>query len=236
MKKPADTWELKTRVRSLIELKSSFEERLRIEIAWLQSQIQPHFLYNTLNSIAALSITDPGKMRILLHEFSNYLRLSFDFKNTSPLIDLEHELSLIRSYVYIEQQRFGDRLKVEWDVEDGIDILVPPLSIQPLVENAIKHGLMSRDRSGTVSISIHRREGDVEIAVQDDGVGMQKEQIEQLLSAPFHDKSNVGLLNIERRLKQLFHSGLHIQSEPNLGTVIRFSIPGKKEKPNDDPV
>jgi sensor histidine kinase YesM len=119
LKKPADAWELKARVRSLIQLKTYFEERLRMESAWLQSQIQPHFLYNTLNSIAALGVIDLEKMQTMLHEFSNYLRLSFDFKNTSPLVDLEHELSLVRSYLYIEQMRFEDRIKVEMDVEEG---------------------------------------------------------------------------------------------------------------------
>ena len=159
VKKPADAWELKARVRSLLQLKTSFEERLRMESAWLQSQIRPHFLYNTLNSIAALAAIDIEKMLTLLYEFSNYLRLSFDFKNASPLVDLEHELSLVRSYIYIEQERFGDRIKVEWEVDEGISIRVPPLSIQPLVENAVKHGLMSRSRGGTVSIVIRRQEG-----------------------------------------------------------------------------
>ena len=207
--------------------------RLRMESAWLQSQIRPHFLYNTLNSIAALAAIDIEKMLTLLYEFSNYLRLSFDFKNASPLVDLEHELSLVRSYIYIEQERFGDRIKVEWEVDEGISIRVPPLSIQPLVENAVKHGLMSRSRGGTVSIVIRRQEGRVDILVKDDGVGMRKEQIEQLFAAPPHSNTGtrlsngVGLRNIERRLRQLFRSGLHIESEPDQGTIVRFSIPEK---------
>mgnify|MGYP001167328616 FL=1 len=233
VKKPADAWELKARVLSLLQLKTSFEERLRMESAWLQSQIRPHFLYNTLNSIAALAAIDIEKMLTLLYEFSNYLRLSFDFKNASPLVDLEHELSLVRSYIYIEQERFGDRIKVEWEVDEGISIRVPPLSIQPLVENAVKHGLMSRSRGGTVSIVIRRQEGRVDILVKDDGVGMRKEQIEQLFAAPPHSNTGtrlsngVGLRNIERRLRQLFRSGLHIESEPDQGTIVRFSIPEK---------
>jgi len=225
--KPADAWELRARVRSLIELKASFHERLRLESAWLQSQIQPHFLYNTLNSIAALGVTDVEKMQTLLHEFSNYLRLSFDFRNASPLVDLEHELSLVRSYLYIERERFGDMIKAEWKVEEGLRVQVPPLSVQPLVENAVKHGLMPSGRGGTITITICRQGENAVIEVKDDGAGMGKEEIERLFSAASRDEptSHVGLINIERRLRQLFRSGLQIESEPERGTVVRFSVP-----------
>lgn len=232
VKKPADAWELRARVRALIQFKLSVEERLRIESAWLQTQIQPHFLYNTLNSIAALGLVDFEKMQTLLHEFSNYLRLSFDFKNASPLIALERELFLVRSYVYIEQQRFGDRVKVEWNIEKEVQIKVPPLSIQPLVENAIKHGITGRNRGGTVSISIRNRSGIVEITVKDDGVGMSENVVEQLFSPTPHSEkySRVGLRNIERRLQQQFRSGLKIESAPNQGTSVSFQIPYEKKE------
>ncbi|WP_347835123.1 response regulator [Gracilibacillus sp. JCM 18860] len=148
VKKPVDSTELKARVRALIELKLSIEERVRMEGAWLQSQIQPHFLYNTLNSIAALGEIDLPKMQALLEEFSNYLQLSFDFKNSDPMVPLEHELSLVRSYLYIEQERFRDRIKVCWEIEPNINVFLPPLSIQPLVENAVRHGILQRKEGG----------------------------------------------------------------------------------------
>lgn len=227
VKKPVDAWELKARVQALTQLKTSIDDRLRMESAWLQSQIQPHFLFNTLNSIAALGMIDFNKMQTLLDEFSNYLRLSFDFKNASPLVPLEHELSLVRSYVYIEKERFGSRLTVEWNIESGIDILIPPLSIQPLVENAIKHGLLSRNRGGTVSVNVRRLSEIVDISIVDDGDGMDKDYLSQLLthSNRSSSRSGIGLININRRLMQQFGKSLDIQSSLEQGTRVSFQIP-----------
>jgi sensor histidine kinase YesM len=201
-----------------------------MESAWLQSQIQPHFLFNTLNSIAALGMIDFNKMQTLLDEFSNYLRLSFDFKNASPLVPLEHELSLVRSYVYIEKERFGSRLTVEWNIESGIDILIPPLSIQPLVENSIKHGLLSRNRGGTVSVNVRRLSEIVDISIVDDGDGMDKDYLSQLLthSNRSSSRSGIGLININRRLMQQFGKSLDIQSSLEQGTRVSFQIPYQK--------
>ncbi|MCE3198212.1 hybrid sensor histidine kinase/response regulator [Paenibacillus sonchi] len=230
VKKPVDAWELKARVHALTQLKTSIDDRLRMESAWLQSQIQPHFLFNTLNSIAALGMIDFNKMQTLLDEFSNYLRLSFDFKNASPLVPLEHELSLVRSYVYIEKERFGSRLTVVWNIESGIDILIPPLSIQPLVENAIKHGLLSRNRGGTVSVNVSRLAEMVDISIIDDGGGMDKDYLSQLLnhSNRSSSRSGIGLININRRLMQQFGTGLDIQSSLDQGTCVSFQIPYQK--------
>jgi len=116
--------------------------------AWLQAQIQPHFIFNTLNSIAALGIIDSTKMQKLLLEFSNYLRISFDFKNSNPVVELKHELELVKSYIYIEQERFEDRLKIDWDIDDNINFYIPPLTIQLLVENAINHGILKKIEGG----------------------------------------------------------------------------------------
>ncbi|MNO36291.1 Sensory/regulatory protein RpfC [compost metagenome] len=230
VKKPVDAWELKARVHALTQLKTSIDDRLRMESAWLQSQIQPHFLFNTLNSIAALGMIDFNKMQTLLDEFSNYLRLSFDFKNATPLVTLEHELSLVRSYVYIEKERFGNRLKVEWNIESGIDILIPPLSIQPLVENAIKHGLLSRNRGGTVSVNIRQLSEAVDISIIDDGDGMDKDYAQQLLTHTNRSsaRSGVGLININRRLIQQFGKGLDIHSSLGQGTRVSYQIPYQK--------
>src|SRR5699024_1061930 len=147
--KPVNSLELKSRVRTLINLKRAKEEHDQMQGAWLQAQIQPHFIFNTLNSIAALGILDIAKMQKLLHEFSNYLRISFDFKNSNPVVELKHELELVKSYIYIEQERFEDRLKVDWDIDDNLNFHIPPLSIQPLVENAINHGILKKLEGGT---------------------------------------------------------------------------------------
>ncbi|HZG82208.1 MAG TPA: ATP-binding protein [Brevibacillus sp.] len=227
VKKPVDAWDLKARVKALTELKISFDERLRMEGAWLQSQIQPHFLFNTLNSIAALGLEDFTKMQALLEEFSNYLRLSFDFHNSEPVISLHDELALVRSYLYIEKQRFGDRLQVEWDLDPELDFYLPPLSIQPLVENAIKHGLMQRTSGGTLWIHIKDQGEYCEVSIQDNGKGMTEEVRNQLFNQTGYTKkrASVGLRNIERRLKQLYRQGLAIDSSPEQGTTVTFRIP-----------
>lgn len=223
--KPVDAAELKSRVRALTELRSSVRERLRLEAAWLQAQIQPHFLFNTLNSVAALSELDITRMHKLLEAFGNYLQTSFDFANTDKLVPIEHELDLIRSYLFIEKERFGDRLAVEWDVDPDIDVHIPPLSIQPLVENAVRHGVRQRARSGTVRIRIADHEAYVEIAIADDGPGMDEETRRHLLAPRSERKRGIGLLNTERRLKQLYGRGLHIVSRPDLGTTVSFRVP-----------
>jgi len=225
--KPVDARELKVRVRSLIQNKHSVEERLRLEGAWLQSQIQPHFLHNTINAIASLGVFDTSKMLRLLEEFGNYLRLSFDTKNTEPLVPLDRELTLVRSYLYIEKERFQERLDVQWEVEDGLNVLVPPLSIQPLVENAIRHGLMKRVQGGSVMIRIRRQDGQVQFTVKDNGRGMTREQAEQLLKnlGGISHGTGVGLKNIDRRLRRQFGKGLSIVSVPDQGTTVTFKVP-----------
>lgn len=227
VKKPVDAWELKARVKALTELKISFDERLRMEGAWLQSQIQPHFLFNTLNSIAALGLEDFTKMQELLEEFSNYLRLSFDFHNAEPVVSLDDELALVRSYLYIEKQRFGDRLQVEWNLDPDLDFCLPPLSIQPLVENAVKHGLMKRTSGGTIWIQITDKGEYSEVSIQDNGEGMTEDDLNQLFYRTGHAKkrASVGLRNIDRRLKQLYSRGLTIASKPEQGTTVTFRIP-----------
>ncbi|MEC0240658.1 ATP-binding protein [Paenibacillus dokdonensis] len=229
--KPVDAMELKSRVRALTELKQSVRERLQMEAAWLQAQIQPHFLYNTLNSIAALSEIDNDKMSALLEAFGNYLRASFDFRNSERLVSLDHELGLVRSYLYIEKERFEDRLDIRWEVDAGLHLQVPPLSIQPLVENAIRHGLLSRDEGGEIHIRITEKEHDAEISVADNGIGMDEETVRRVLDNRLEGRSGIGLFNTDRRLKQIYGRGLQIRSVLNEGTIVSFVVPkiwGKK--------
>jgi sensor histidine kinase YesM len=118
------------------------------EIAFLRSQIKPHFLNNALNSIAELCIDEPNKAEELTLNLSQYLRSSFDFKQLDSLTSIENELELIKAYINIEKARFGARLSVEYYVDANLNIGIPALILQPLVENAIRHGLMSTLRGG----------------------------------------------------------------------------------------
>lgn len=232
--KPVDAWELKSRVRASVDLKLSFEERLRMEAAWLQAQIKPHFLYNTINSIAALGTMDLDKMQKLLGEFSNYLRTSFDFHNSDQLVSIDRELDLVRSYLYIEQERFGERLEIQWVLAENLRFQLPPLSIQTLVENAVNHGLLPRTRGGMIQIQITEAEDHVEIRIMDNGVGMNQAQINQVLDASPPMGMGIGLRNTDRRLKQLYGKGLRIHSVPEQGTTITFQLPKEGAKPRNE--
>lgn len=223
--KPVDALELRYRIRALAATKHSYNERLRLEAAYLQSQISPHFLFNTLNSIAALSELDNSKMRQLIDAFSTFLRISFSFKNTRELIQLSHELSLVKAYLYIEETRYAERLSIMWDMDAGLDVLVPPLSIQPLVENAIKHGIQYR--AGMLNIEIHivKRERSVLVQVKDNGPGIEPATLTWLLDLSLQNRSGIGLNNTHRRLIQLFGQGLTIHSQPGEGTTVSFTVP-----------
>ncbi|MNN06443.1 Sensor histidine kinase YpdA [compost metagenome] len=219
-----DAVELKFRIRALVEQKLSFAERLRIEAAYLQAQIHPHFLFNTLNSLMVLSEIDMEKMYMLSESFASFLRISFDYINTGELVELTHELKLVEAYLSIEQARFEDRLNVVWEVESGLDVLLPPLSIQPLIENAVKHGILSRNQGGTICLRITRQDTFTRIEVSDNGKGINEEIIQQLLDPTLSGKGGIGLANTNRRLIQLYGQGLSIISKPNEGTTVSFVV------------
>lgn len=223
--KPVDVFELQARVKALTELRQSIKEQLRLEAAWLQAQIHPHFLFNTLNTIASLGVIDPTRMFKLLEEFGNYLRRSFDVHNTDSIVPIESELELTRSYLYIEKERFGERLKIEWDIEDNLDFKIPPLTIQPLVENAVEHGVLQRINGGTICVQIKRLETQYQIIIADNGAGMKQEKIAQILNEHPSKAMGVGVANTNRRLKKLYGKGLVIESKIDEGTKIMFEIP-----------
>ncbi|WP_235941786.1 hybrid sensor histidine kinase/response regulator [Paenibacillus puerhi] len=222
--KPVDALEVRSRVRALTEVKHAVRERLQMEAAWLQAQIQPHFLFNTLNAVVALSEVDLVRMRSLLGVFSDFLRETFKERNRNELISIEEELSMVRSYLYIEQERFDDRLQVVWEIDECGDLKIPMLSIQPLVENSIRHGIMQRARGGKIVIRVSSYEGYAEIAVEDDGVGMDEDLLERAPERRLSTGSGVGLHNTDLRLKRHFGKGLQIRSKPGYGTTISFRV------------
>jgi len=225
--KPADALELKYRIRALIMLKQSIHDRLRIEAAYLQAQIQPHFLFNTLNSLMVLSEIDTGKMRKLGDAFTSFLRISFDYLNTGETVELSHELELVEAYLYIEKERFKDKLSVVWEVDTGIRLMLPPLSIQPLIENAVKHGLMGSTLGGIVRLRVVRQHRGILIEVIDNGIGMTSETVVRLLNPAMKERGGIGIANTNRRLIQLYGQGLSITSELGQGTTVSFTIPVK---------
>ncbi len=222
--KPFEAEELKTRVRTLTKLKSSVKSAKDAEIAFLRSQINPHFLYNALNSIAALCIDEPQKAEDLVIQLSAYLRNSFDFKKLDSLITIEKELELVKAYLNIEKARFGARLNVEYDIEGNLNILIPPLILQPLVENAVRHGVMSNLQGGTVRITIKKMNNTVSFRVEDNGKGMNRAKVEEILDSNV-ERRGVGIWNIDRRLRLLYGKGIQFDSREGVGTRVSFHIP-----------
>jgi len=223
--KPINAIELYARVRTLVRLKRSHQEALSLEAAWLQAQIKPHFIVNTLNSIVALSEIDQNQMIELVHQFSQYLRSSHSIHHTHELIGLEQELQLVEAFLSINQHRFN-KLNIEWNVEEGNDLselMLPPLVLQSLIENAVVHGALSRVENSNVTIGIQRKDRYVQITIRDNGVGMSKEIIEQALRGKLG--SGIGLYNTNLRLKQHYREGLTIHSQLGQGTEVSFKIP-----------
>ena len=198
------------------------KERIRkTEMAFLQSQIKPHFLYNTLSVIDEYCIVDPHEASRLIGSLAQYLRQSFGSRNLEDCIPVNMELSLVKNYVEIEQARFDD-LIVAYDLDYGDEFSLPPLTIQPLVENAIRHGVRRQSGPGRVAISIRRQPGTVSVSIRDNGAGIPADKLETLLSVP---TDSVGLINIHNRLLHMYGKGLAIQSAVGEGTTVSFTIP-----------
>lgn len=225
--KPFDLEEMKARIGSLLAVKESLGKAIHLEVAFLQSQIKPHFLYNVLNSIVASSYTDVERARKLITDLADYLRGSFRFSNAEGRIPFEEEFQLIRTYVNIEQARFKNRIRFESDIADTASALrIPPLLFQPLVENAIRHGIGDRIEGGTVSLTVNEADGEWRFVVADDGVGIEPERLKKLFGSSGTDEpQGVGLLNISKRLKHEYGVQLEVESEPGQGTKVTVRIP-----------
>jgi signal transduction histidine kinase/CheY-like chemotaxis protein len=222
--KPFEALELKARVKTLVQLKELVSTRMETELSFLQAQIKPHFLYNSLSVIAALSTKEPQRAEELLYDLSDYLRGSFHFENYNGVVPLSKELDTVRAYVSIEKERFRGKLKVEYDIDESIDIAVPVLFLQPLVENAIRHGVSKKPGGGTVRLGIKRAGNETVITVEDDGVGIPAQKLDGLLDKT-DVKSGVGLSNIQRRMVLNYGHGLKIQSTEGSGTTVIMAIP-----------
>jgi signal transduction histidine kinase len=224
--KPFEMSELRARVKTLIELKKSVNNAIHSEMAFLQAQIKPHFLYNALNTIIAFCWTDPEKAAELITELSNYLRSSFDFSNMDKFVHIEKEIEFVQSYLAIEKARFEEKINCQYDVED-INFMIPTLVLQPIVENAVKHGILKKEEGGTIKISIKQSDDSIIIKVEDNGVGISKDKLTSIVDDNLKSKS-VGLKNIIKRLKHIYGYGVEIQSEVKKGTTVSIKIPHER--------
>jgi two-component system, LytTR family, sensor kinase len=193
----------------------------KAEIKALQSQINPHFLFNALNTITSFIRIDPENARELIIDLSTYLR--YNLESNEKLIDISKELEQVKAYVAIEKARFNDKLNIIYDIEEGIISKIPSLIIQPLVENAIIHGILKHKGRGSVKISVKKiDEKNTRISIQDDGIGISDDIIEKVYNGTMPE-NKIGLYNVHLRLKLIYGSGLKIYKNDK-GTNIEFVI------------
>ena len=197
------------------------EEAARAELAALQARINPHFFFNTLNTISSLLEEDARTAEELLETFADLFRYVFDAADAAP-VPLRDEIAFTKGYLRIEHVRFGDRLRVAWDVEpDSLAVRIPGLVLQPLVENAVGHGLAPRARGGRIDVSISVDRGVLRIDVVDDGVGLAGDE-ENLI------RDGHGLGNIARRLQTSYgtRAALTLSVGPGgAGARARLTLP-----------
>lgn len=218
-------WEIKRNVQSVLEAqrieaeKQAMEMRLQeSQISIMLSQIQPHFLYNTLNSIYQLCETNPMRARSLVNSFSEYLRNNLSTLEEPGLITFETELSHVNTYLDIEKVRFEDTLEIEYDIK-CVDFSLPVLTVQPIVENAVKHGTSKKRGGGTVRISTREDKESYIIEVSDTGCGFDS-------AKPKNDgKRHVGIENVKQRLSNMCGGSLSIESTVGKGTLATIIIP-----------
>ncbi|MTI67071.1 MAG: sensor histidine kinase [Firmicutes bacterium] len=194
------------------------------ELKALQAQINPHFLFNAINTIVSFIRTKPDKARELLIHLGSYFRKNL--QQTEDEVDLLKEIDHVKSYVEIEQARFGDQLNVSFNVDENIRCYLPPLILQPIVENAIKHGIMEKIDGGNIEITAKETSENTLLIVKDDGIGMSKETLNNIFNENKNSNS-VGLTNVNNRLKNKYGEdyGLNIKSEVDKGTEVYMKIP-----------
>jgi LytS/YehU family sensor histidine kinase len=196
----------------------------------LKAQIHPHFLFNTLGTIRAIIRSEPDKARNLIKDLSALLRRHL--KSGKEIINMKEELECVATYIRLEQARFGERIKVVYEIlPETILQCIPVFSIQVLVENAVKHGLSPKKEGGTIWIQASREEDDICVMVKDDGVGIMPDQLARLKrmepNQGVRDGIGIGLKNVHARLQSIYGSkyGVCIKSREQGGTEVAFRMP-----------
>jgi two-component system, LytTR family, sensor kinase len=190
------------------------------ELATLKAQINPHFFFNTLNSISAMASTDAEETRTMIAQLADLLRYATD-STKKDFVPLKDELKFVRDYVALETRRMGDRLSSAFQVDGSLaSHPVPPMILQPLVENAIRHGISPLEEGGSIRVEIHREGGGIAFHIADTGVGLSGDN-------PLTAAAGVGLKNTDARLRKVYGeaAGLRIQSRTGRGCEVAFTLP-----------
>lgn len=215
----------------LAELDVSRAALAEAEVKALRAQISPHFIYNALNAIASFINTDPQKARDLVLEFADFTRYSF--RRQGDFTTIAEELRSIDSYLKLERARFGDRLRVTLQIApEVLSTIIPFLSVQPLVENAVRHGLEAKEGGGRITITAADSGAYAVLTVEDDGVGIDPELLRRVLAGR-PSAEHVGLRNVDARLRQVYGDdhGLVVDTNIDAGTLVTMRIP--KSQPSN---
>ena len=211
---------------SKINLQSELLSKARIK--FLQAQINPHFLFNALNTIVYYCRVKPEKARDLIVQLGDFYRKNLT--NNDSLIDIQTEISHVKSYFQLEKARFEDKINLYIDIPEDLNCSLPPLTLQPIVENAVKHGIMPKHDQGRISIKGTKDDEKIILSISDNGKGMTEEHLKSLFAIQ-GENEHIGLLNVHERLRNLFgdKAGLSIQSQVDQGTTVSVIIPLHKK-------
>ena len=229
---------MKASTRGYIEAlteKHKMEKQLdEVRLQMLKNQINPHFLFNTLNMIASTAqIEDAAATEKMINALSRLFR--YNLKSTDSVMPLGRELKVVQDYMYIQQMRFGSRISHDFRLEvDGSETMIPAFTLQPLVENAIIHGIARKEEGGRIFLRIWKQEDKIVISLADTGVGMDDGTLERLMDALKGHRTarvGIGLGNIYQRIKSMYEDGdLKIYSKAGKGTVVQIILPAEQEK------
>jgi two-component system LytT family sensor kinase len=226
------TWEVAGWISDRLALERSRNRLVDAEIRGLRPQVSPHFLFNSLAAIISITRTDPEHAQDLLQEFSDVVRYSF--RRHAVLATLEDELRAIDPYLALARARFSDRLRVTVDVApEALSVAVPFLCLQPLVDNAIHHGMERKPGPGRIGVVAAPVGTEVNISVEDDGVGMDPERVRRLHTGEYTPDDDAGLANLDRRLRRAFGDGygLVVRTAEGVGTTVSMRVP--RRRPDD---
>ncbi|MFP5021123.1 sensor histidine kinase [Pseudonocardia phyllosphaerae] len=220
------TGEVARYVSSQLELAELDDSRARLnraEVRALRAQISPHFVYNALTTIASFIRTDPGRARELLIDFADFTRYSF--RSAGEYTTLTDELDNIKRYVVLEKARFGNRLNIQLQIDPEVqNVVLPFLALQPLVENAVRHGLSGKPNGGTVTIRAENAGSECVIVVEDDGVGMDPARLNEDLDDAHLSGAHVGLGNVDDRMRSAFGDNFGLVVDTNIGAGMKITL------------
>lgn len=194
------------------------KELYETQVSTLRSQIAPHFLFNCLSTIRYLCKTDPKQASEAVIDLSFYLRGNMDALDQLNCIPFEREVEHTKYYLALETRRFEEKINVEYDLQVQ-NFMIPPLTLQPMVENAVKYGIAPKEEGGTIWISTKEKGEMVELMIKDNGVGFDQEQKVD------DGRSHLGIANVRKRVQLMSHGSLSVKSEPGVGTIVEILVP-----------